>query len=86
MESRVRQRARTQTHNCFLLKIDVILENRVGMGFSKEDGAAIKALDRGSPTSSQTLCGLMGETCLYSLFLLHYFWIIFRVKSSLWGI
>ena len=36
----VNSRAGIQTHNCFLLKIDVIQENRGGMDFSKEDGAA----------------------------------------------
>lgn len=78
MESRVRQRARTQTHNWFLLNIDVILENRGGLGFSKEDGAAIKALDSWPCIQPNTVdCqALIGETW-YSLFLLHYFWIIF---------
>lgn len=86
--SRARQRARPQTHNWFLLKVDVILENRGGLGFSKEDGAAITALDSRPCIQPNTVdCqALMGETCWYSLFLLHYFWIIFRVKSPPRGI
>ena len=52
----VNGRAGIQTHKCFLLKTDVIQENRGGMDFSKEDGAAIKA--RNSPAGTQVLCGL----------------------------
>ena len=51
-------RAGIQTHNCFLLKTDVIQENRGGMDFSKEDGAAIEVCNRVCPDSTQALCGL----------------------------
>ena len=53
----VNSRAGIQTHNCFLLKIDVIQENRGGMDFSKEDGAAAEACNRVCPASTRVLCG-----------------------------
>lgn len=53
----VNDRAGIQTHNCFLLKTDVIQENRGGMDFSKEDGAAIESCNRLCPASARALCG-----------------------------
>lgn len=53
----VNGRVGIQTHNCFLLKVDVIQENRGGMDFSKEDGAAPEACNRVCPASARVLCG-----------------------------
>lgn len=69
-------RAKTQTHNCFPLKTDVFQKNRGGMDFSQEAGAAVNqewALQ--PPRALGEICEAftMGETCWYSLFLLHYF-------------
>lgn len=39
---------RLKLTNCFLLKTDIIQNNREGMDFSKEVGAAIKAVNKES--------------------------------------
>lgn len=71
----VNGRAGIQTHNCFLLKVDVIQKIEV-MDFSKEDAAATEACNRVYPASPECFVdskALTPNARTSIIFLLHYF-------------